>query len=162
MTTSQGDTGSMDIGGPEVKPSMAPDRKPCDLMPERVADVIREAGAEVPLVEIDVCDDPQRGADNDITIPTLLIARDRAEISPIKGVSSLASTRKRPSQASPVERRKAPADTRRNWFSALRLAVTALAVVLLIAACSIRATRQQLLDASVLPLPSYHLLWMGD
>ena len=159
MTTSQGDTGSKSVGGLEVKLSMGLDRKSCDLMPERVADVIREAGAEVPLVEIDVWDDLQRGSDNDITTPTLLIARDGAEISRIKGVSSLTSPRKLLSEVSPVERRKSPADTNRNWISALRLAVTTLAVVLLIAGCSIRAARQQLLEASVLSLPSYHQLW---
>jgi hypothetical protein len=53
-------------------------------------------------------------------------------------------------------------DTRRQWLSGLRLAVTTLVVVLLIAACSVRAAQQQLLKASVLSLPSYHLLWIGD
>lgn len=52
--------------------------------------------------------------------------------------------------------------TRGRWLSGLRLAVTTLVVVLLIAACSIRAAQQQLLNASVLSLPSYHLLWIGD
>lgn len=54
------------------------------------------------------------------------------------------------------------ADTRRRWLSGLPLAVTALVAVLLITACSIRTAQQQLLRASVLTLPSYHLLWIGD
>lgn len=75
----------------------------------------------------------------------------------------------RDTESQPVEGYEADAtdvnrvtDARRQWLSILRLAVTILVVVLLIAACSIQAAQQQLLKASVLSLPSYHLLWIGN
>jgi hypothetical protein len=132
-------------------------------MRSRVREAILETRTQFPLVEIDVSDEPQSGVDNHIvSIPTLVMTRDGVEISRISGLSSASSIRERLQEASGTQRRKNRSNPRLSWLRALRVSILVVAGVILIAACSIRVARQQLLETPVLSLPSYYLLWSGD
>jgi hypothetical protein len=132
-------------------------------MRSRVREAILETRTHVPLVEIDVSDEPQSRVENDIlSTPTLVMTRNGVEVSRISGVSSASSIRERLQEASAAQRLKARSNPRFSWLRALRVSVVVLAGVILVAACSIRVARQQLLETPVLSLPTSFLLWTGD